>query len=106
MEAGVACPQVARLRRLATLRLKEKKIQISRVTGSGCIYQKRTQVKRCMINWPILPFYFASPSDVAPKMRETMLNMPSSGAPSHQRTTDIERPTYPIDDLNRGAARL
>ena len=53
----------------------------------------------------ILPFNFANPTGFAPKMRDIMLNMPSSGALSHQRTTDMERPTYPIDDLNKVEAQ-
>ena len=53
----------------------------------------------------ILPFYFANPADFAPKMREIMLNMPSSWGLSHQRTTDMERPTYPIDDLDKVEAQ-
>ena len=48
----------------------------------------------------ILPFYIANPIILAQKMQEIMLNMPSSGALGHQRTTDIERPTYPIDNLH------
>ena len=53
----------------------------------------------------ILPFYFANPTDFAPKMLEMMLNVPSSWALHHQRTADMERPTYLIDDLDKVEAQ-
>ena len=38
-------------------------------------------------------------------MLEIMLNMPSSGALSHRRATDRERPTYPFDDMDKVEAQ-